>query len=124
MTAEIQTASGILIPTPGHGLRAWVKMRGEPAQVLYETPHEFMERYRAFQLQVAGWDANRSVGLPPVLVCHDFAYGQAMFFLPESVGEIAYVGVTYPTTEQGRTTPGSVWAGQCRCGEFGGPCGG
>ena len=106
---ELRTAAGLIVPTPEAPLRAWVKLAGEPPQVLYESPQEFIRLWREFQASDE-----------TMLICHDHAYGQAMAFMRNA--QISFVGVTYPTTSQGRTTPGSIWAGQCQCGSFGGRC--
>jgi hypothetical protein len=119
---EVILASGIVLPTMAGELRSWLKLRAEPAQVLAETPLVFMHRWRDFVMRCEAYEQGGRVGLPPVLVVHDNTYGQAMFFLPEARDQIAFVGVTYPTTTQARTTPGSIWAGQCPCAEFGGAC--
>ena len=106
--------SGLIVPlytSSGH-LRTWLKIAQEPAMVLYETPAVAMSRWLAF--------ANN----PEQQFCifHDHSYGQAMFYFRSAIPNLCYFGVTYPTTEQGRTTPGSIWAGDCRCWRFGGPC--
>ncbi len=68
------------------------------------------------------WMAFKNNPEQEICIFHDHSYGQAMFFFREALDQIMAFGVTYPTTEQGRTTPGSIWAGECRCYRYGGPC--
>lgn len=111
---ETKTASGLLIPqfTTGQRLRAWIKFRGEPAMRLVETPAAFAARWMAFVE-----DSSQSL-----VVFHEHEFGQAIFMFREGIKELMYIGVTYPDSTQGRTTPGSIWAGECRCYRYGGPC--
>ena len=111
---EIVRESGVIVPqfTTGSKLRAWIKLKGEPAARLYETPAAAMARWMAF----------RNNPEQEVCVFHEHEFGQAIFFFRTAIDELAYFGVTYPDTSQGRTTPGSIWAGECRCADFGGPC--
>jgi hypothetical protein len=117
LTAEIaeetSTPSGIILtPFGGGRLASWVKFRGEPAQTFVETPAVFATRWMAFR------DAPEQA----VCIFHEHTYGQAVFIFREALEHLMYVQVTYPTTIQGRTTPGSYWAGQCQCWRYGGPC--
>jgi hypothetical protein len=111
---ELVRDSGVIVPqfTTGAKLRAWWKIRGEPAMRLYETPAAAAARWQAF------------VNNPDQQVCvfHEHEFGQAIFFFREAIPNLLYVGATYPDTTQGRTTPGSIWAGECRCARYGGPC--
>ena len=111
---ELKRDSGLIIPTftTGSKLRAWIKFRGEPAMRLYETPAAMAARWLAF------------VNDPTqqCVVFHEHEFGQAIFIFREGIGELMYIGVTYPDSTQGRTTPGSIWAGECRCWRYGGPC--
>lgn len=111
---ETVRSSGLVVPlyASGNHLRCWLKVIGEPAQTLYETPAQAISRWLAFKN-----DPDQEV-----VIFHDHAYGQAMFFTRDAIGQIAYIGVTFPQTEQGRTTPGSIWAGECQCWRYGGPC--
>lgn len=111
---ETHTDSGILIPqfTTGQRLRAWIKFRGEPAMRLVETPAAFAARWLAFKQDEA----------QEVCVFHEHEFGQAIFVFRPGIAELMYIGVTYPDTTQGRTTPGSIWAGECKCWRYGGPC--
>lgn len=105
-----QTRSGIFLP-PKPNPRAWIKIAQEPAQLLVETPVEFARRWSAFMKSDE-----------ELIVFHDFAYGTPIFFFRNAIGMLAFVGITFPTTEQGRTVPGSIYAGQCPCAEWGGTC--
>jgi hypothetical protein len=111
---EIVSKGGIHIAqfTTGAKLRAWIKIKGEPAMRLYETPAAAAARWMAFKHN------------PEQEVCifHEHEFGQVVFFFREAIAELCYLGVTYPDTSQGRTTPGSIWAGECRCAAYGGPC--
>lgn len=111
---ELVRESGVVIPqfTTGQKLRCWIKLISEPAMRLYETPAAAMARWMAF------------VNNPAQEICvfHEHEFGQAVFFTREAIPHIAHFGVTYPDVTQGRTTPGSIWAGECRCHDFGGPC--
>jgi hypothetical protein len=111
---ELTRDSGLIIPTftTGQKLRAWCKILGEPAMRLYETPAAAMTRWQAF------------INNPEQEVCvfHEHEFGQAVFFFREAISHLLYLGVTYPDVSQGRTTPGSIWAGECRCAAYGGPC--
>lgn len=111
---EELSSGGIIVPqfTSGQYLRAWIKFRSEPAMVLYETPAMFAARWLAF-VNNPEQDA---------VIFHDHSYGQAFFIFRAAIGELGYVSVTYPQTQQGRTTPGSIWAGSCPCAKYGGPC--
>lgn len=110
----LTTDSGLVIPqfTTGSKLRCWLKELGEPAWRLYETPAAAMTRWLAF------------INNPDQEICvfHEHEFGQAVFFTREAIGHISRFGVTYPDSSQGRTTPGSIWAGECRCAAYGGPC--
>lgn len=101
--------SGLLIPVPPEPQRAWVKLAGEPALILYESPAEFIKLWLEFK-----------AGAAPALIVHDHAFGKPVAFLREAV--IAFIGVTYPTAAQHKTEPGSIWLGKCPCAEFGGRC--
>ena len=111
---ELTRESGLVIPqfTTGQRLRAWIKLKGEPAARLYETPAAAMARWQAF----------RADPEQEVCVFHEHEFGQAIFFFRPSLDQLCFFGVTYPDSTQGRTTPGSIWAGECRCAEYGGPC--
>lgn len=106
---SIRTAAGIIVAVDDAPPRAWVKLAGEPPQRLFESPMEFAERWREFQ-----------DGDAPYLICHDFSYGTPLFFLREAT--IAYIGVTYPTTEQQQIKSGSIYTRTCTCWKLGGPC--
>jgi hypothetical protein len=106
-----RTRSGIILP-PKPAARAWVKIAGEPAQVLYEDPAEFMRRWIVFLK-----DPSREW-----VVFHDNQFGTPIFYFRNALEQIAFVNITHPTTEQARTVPGSIYAGKCPCAEFGGPC--
>lgn len=86
-------------------------MRGEPAKVLYEDPAEFMRRWVDFIHSDREW-----------INFHDNQFGTPIFFFRNAIQEFAFVDITHPTTEQARTVPGSIYAGQCPCAEFGGTC--
>ena len=111
---ELVRESGLVIPqfTTGQRLRSWLKIKGEPAMRLYETPAAAAARWQAFKNNPE----------QEVCVFHEHEFGQMIFFFREALKDILYFGVTYPDTSQGRTTPGSIWAGECRCHDFGGPC--
>ncbi len=111
---EVTTDTGILIPqfTTGRRLRAWLKVRAEPAMRLYETPAAAASRWMAF----------KATPTQEVCIFHEHEFGQAIFFFREAIQTLEYLGVTYPDTSQGRTTPGSIWAGECPCARYGGPC--
>lgn len=111
---ELIRDSGLIVPqfTTGQKLRSWIKARGEPAMRLYETPAAFTARWMAFKRNPE----------QEVCVFHEHEFGQAIFFFRESIPDVWYVGATYPDVSQGRTTPGSIWAGECRCAAYGGPC--
>lgn len=111
---ELVRDSGVIIPqfTTGQKLRAWCKLIGEPAMRLYETPASAMTRWLAFKNNPE----------QEVCVFHEHEYGQAIFFTREAIPQLCYFCVTYPDSTQGRTTPGSIWAGECRCADYGGPC--
>src|SRR5438045_2773121 len=97
---ETRTESGIILGVYGGArLRSWVKFRGEPAQTFYETPAEFATRWLAF----------RDDPEQEVCIFHEHAFGQPVFLFREALEHLMYVQVTYPTTEQGRSTPGSIW---------------
>lgn len=110
---ETTTQSGLVIPTFGGArLASWVKFVGEPAMVLLETPAVFATRWMAFR-------ADES---QEVCIFHEHTFGQAIFLFREALRGLMYVQCTFPTSIQGRTTPGSFWAGQCQCWRYGGPC--
>lgn len=111
---ELVRDSGLVIPqfTTGQRLRAWIKVKGEPAMRLYETPAAAAARWMAFKHNPE----------QDVCVFHEHEFGQAVFFFREAIDQLCYLGVTYPDNTQGRTTPGSIWAGECRCADWGGPC--
>jgi hypothetical protein len=112
--SEVRTDSGIVIVpfTSGSHLRSWVKFRGEPAFRLVETPAQFATRWMAFRNNPA----------QDVCIVHEHEYGQAVFLFREALDHLMYISVTYPDTSQGRTTPGSIWSGQCECWRYGGTC--
>jgi hypothetical protein len=110
---EATSRSGIIIPNfAGVDLASWVKFTGEPAFVLVETPAQFAARWQAF----------RHNPEQEVCVFHERTYGQATFFFRQALDNLMYVQVTFPTSTPSRTTPGSIWAGECRCWRYGGPC--
>jgi hypothetical protein len=111
---ETKTNSGLVIPqfTTGQRLRAWIKFRGEPAMRLVETPAAFAARWLAFKQDES----------QELCVFHEHEFGQAIFVFRPGIPELMYIGVTYPDTSQGRTTPGSIWAHECGCHRYGGPC--
>jgi hypothetical protein len=110
---EATTRGGIIVPNfAGVDLASWVKFAGEPAFVLVETPAQFATRWMAF----------RDNSEQDVCVFHERTFGQAVFFFRESLRGLMYVQVTFPTSAAPRTTPGSIWAGQCKCWKYGGPC--
>jgi hypothetical protein len=100
---ETVTKSGIILPATG-SLRAWVKLRGEPAQIFVETPKEFIERWEAFRLDES----------KPYTVFHVYEYGQAVYFMRQALSELCYVQITYKTAPP-RDTAGSYWLNQCVC---------
>lgn len=111
---ETRTASGIHIAqfTTGAKLRAWVKFAGEPAERLYETPAAFGARWLAFKNNPD----------QECVVFHEHEFGQMVLIFRSGIEHLWKVGATYPDASQGRTTPGSIWAGECRCAAYGGPC--
>ncbi len=98
-----RTATGIYLPATG-SLRAWVKLRGEPAQIFVETPHQFKAR----------WDDFRSHLAQNWVSFHNYEYGQAVYFTREALRELAYIQITYKTAPP-RDTAGSWWLHQCPC---------
>ncbi len=113
-TSEIVRDTGVIIPqfTTGRQLRSWWKFRGEPAMRLVETPAVVAARWLAFIINPEQL----------LVVFHEHEFGQAIFIFRQGIQELMAIGVTYPDTSQGRTTPGSIWAGECRCAAYGGPC--
>lgn len=111
---EHTTKSGIAIPayTTGYRKASWFKLKGEPPQVIVEPPAVAMTRWMAF----------RDNPDQEVLVFHENQFGQPIFFFREALDQLAYIQVTYPASEQSRTTPGSIWADECPCARYGGPC--
>jgi hypothetical protein len=79
---------------------------------LYETPAAFGARWLAFVN-----DPEQTV-----MVAHEHEFGQMVLFLRSAIPQLCHIGATYPDTSQGRTTPGSIWAGECGCARYGGPC--
>lgn len=112
--SELVRDSGLIVPqfTTGAKLRAWVKFRNEPAMRLYETPAAFAARWMAFL----------NTPEQECMVAHEHEFGQMILLFREGIPNLWYVGATYPDTSQGRTTPGSIWAGECNCARYGGPC--
>jgi hypothetical protein len=105
-----KTRSGIFLP-PKPDPRAWIKVEQEPAMMLYETPEVFMDRWVDFIKSERDF-----------VVFHDFAYGTPIFFFRNAIGHLAFVSITFPTSQQGRTVPGSIYAQQCPCAKWGGAC--
>lgn len=104
----LKTRGGIVL-IESRPARAWVKLRGEPALTLYESPEEFM----------AAWLKKEREDLD-YLVCHDFTFGRPMFFLRGV--ELGFVGITFPTTLPQNVGAGSIYSRSCECWRFGGAC--
>jgi hypothetical protein len=110
VSADFKTKGGVFLPPKPTG-RAWIKLRGEPALVMWETPYEAIKRWIEFQASDK-----------PYVIFHDYAYGEMCLFTREAINQLAFIEITHPTAEQGRTSPTSIWAGLCPCAEFGGEC--
>ena len=100
---ERVTDSGIVLPASG-SYRAWVKLKGEPAQVFIESAEEVIERWLAFAADPSRTATN----------FHLYEYGLPAYFLRAALGELAYVSVSFQTRPP-RAEPGSYWLGQCQC---------
>jgi hypothetical protein len=85
-------------------VRAWVKLKGEPAQVFVESPHEFMERWEQFRESETRYT-----------IFHEYNTGIATYFLRPALPELAYVAISFQTRPPERVRPGSWWLKQCPC---------
>jgi hypothetical protein len=94
---ETVSPGGVILPATG-SIRAWIKLKGEPAQVFAETPLEFMERWEVFEQD----RVLRHV------VFHEYNTGVACYFMRPAISELAYVSPQ-------RVRPGSYWLKQCPC---------
>lgn len=107
-TESLVTEGGITLLTE-YPARAWVKLKGEPAQLLVESPEEMTER-------LLSWRKDRGA----MVVGHDFQSGYPQFYFDPD--QIAYVGISRPTTQPQKIGARSIYSGTCECGRLGGPC--
>lgn len=108
-TRELRTKSGILL-VEQRPARAWVKLAGEPALTLFESPEEFIGLWTDFCEHPER----------KALIVHDFAWGRPMaFFQGQPIG---FVGITFPTTQPQNIGAGSVYTKSCECWRLGGRC--
>ena len=100
---ESVSPGGVILPATG-SVRAWVKLKGEPAQVFVETPQEFMLRWREFA--DSSYDCT---------IFHEYNTGVACYFLRAALSELAYIQISFQTAPPQRVRPGSWWLKQCPC---------
>lgn len=106
-----KTRSGIYVPV-GPQVRAWIKLRGEPAQVMHETPAQVLERIMEMEDQPERrW-----------FILHSYNFGNMNIFLRSALAEIAFIADTNPTWIATKTHPGTIYTRTCPCAKFGGPC--
>lgn len=101
---ETTSPGGIILPATG-SVRAWIKLKGEPAQVFAETPDEFMTRWEEFE-----GDAKMKR-----VVFHEYNTGVACYFMRPALAELSYVQISFQTAPPQRVRPGSFWLRQCPC---------
>jgi hypothetical protein len=101
---ETVSPGGVILPATG-SVRAWIKLKGEPAQVFAETPLEFMNRWEEF-----GADSSQRR-----VVFHEYNTGVACYFMRPALAELAYVQISFQTAPPARVRPGSYWLKQCPC---------
>jgi hypothetical protein len=100
---EARTKSGIILPSFSalYGeLRSWVKVRGEPSQVLYCTADAFVEVWQEFK--------RRKDQTACIAAC-DHLYGLPAYYFWNIIDELVYVGVTYQPKERAKPAPGGIW---------------
>lgn len=100
---EMVSPGGVILPATG-SIRAWVKLKGEPAQVFAETPQEFMERWEKFRLGEARY-----------VIFHEYTTGIPSYFMRPALSELAYIQISFQTAPPQRVRPGSYWLQQCPC---------
>jgi hypothetical protein len=81
-------------------LHCWVKMRGEPAQILWCKPREFEDVWREY---AALNDPSAT------LAACDFNSGLPCFYFHHIISELVYVGVTHKPKESAKPAPGGIW---------------
>ena len=101
---ETVSPGGVILPATG-SVRAWVKLKGEPAQVFAETPLEFMDR----------WEEFRETEMRRFTIFHEYNTGVACYFMRPALSELAYVQISFQTAPPQRVRPGSYWLKSCPC---------
>lgn len=98
-----QRESGIWALEPGT-LRTWIKFAGEPAEVLFEPPALFTERWLAFV-------ADES---QVVMYAHTYTDGEAFAIFRPAIPHLWKVGISYQSTGP-RPHARSIWERNCPC---------
>jgi hypothetical protein len=101
---ESKSPGGVILPATG-SVRAWVKLKGEPAQIFVESPQETIDRWLDFKAHIR----------LPYTIFHEYNTGIATYFLRAALPELAYVAISYQTRPPERVRPGSWWLKQCPC---------